>query len=112
MSSRNSCSYAKRIARPTLSHFLLDKAYHIVTTYVKIRRGAGVWNTESMKNFVTRSKREKPEQSKSTVEKTVENIVLLPGADFPIEIYTDERIAEFQKNNEDVIKGFSFKKLK
>lgn len=43
-------------------------------------------------------------------EETSEGVVLKPGAAFPIEIYTDERIAEFQKNNEDALKGFSLKK--
>lgn len=43
-------------------------------------------------------------------EETRDGIVLKPGAVFPIEMYTDERIAEFQKNNEDALKGFSRKK--
>lgn len=43
-------------------------------------------------------------------EETSEGVVLKPGAAFPIEIYTDERIAEFQKNNEDMLKKFSLKR--
>lgn len=43
-------------------------------------------------------------------EETSEGIVLKPGAAFPIEIYTDERIAEFDKNIEQVLKKYSFKK--
>ena len=33
--------------------------------------------------------------------------MLKPGMAFPVEIYTDKRIAEFQKNNEDALKKFS-----
>lgn len=43
-------------------------------------------------------------------EETGEGIILKPGMAFPIEIYTDERIAEFQKNNEDTLKKFSLKR--
>lgn len=43
-------------------------------------------------------------------EEIPEGIVLKPGAAFPIEIYTDERIAEFDKNIEQVFKKYSFKK--
>jgi bifunctional DNA-binding transcriptional regulator/antitoxin component of YhaV-PrlF toxin-antitoxin module len=43
-------------------------------------------------------------------EETDHGVILQPVAAFPIEIYTDERIAEFQKNNEDALKGFSLKK--
>lgn len=43
-------------------------------------------------------------------EETSEGIMLKAGAAFPIEIYTDERIAEFDKNIEQVLKKYSFKK--
>lgn len=43
-------------------------------------------------------------------EETDKGVVLKPGMAFPIELYTDERIAEFQKNNEDALKKFSLKK--
>ncbi|MDP3996690.1 MAG: AbrB/MazE/SpoVT family DNA-binding domain-containing protein [bacterium] len=43
-------------------------------------------------------------------EETSDGVVLKAGAAFPIEIYTDERIAEFQKNNEEALKKFSLKK--
>lgn len=43
-------------------------------------------------------------------EETGEGIMLRAGAAFPIEIYTDERVAEFEKNNEQVLKKYSFKK--
>lgn len=43
-------------------------------------------------------------------EETGEGITLKPGASFPIEMYTDERIAEFDKNIEQVLKKYSIKK--
>lgn len=43
-------------------------------------------------------------------EETPEGVVLKPGAAFPIEIYSDERIAEFDRNIEQVLKKYSFKK--
>lgn len=43
-------------------------------------------------------------------EETNEGIFLRPGAAFPIEMYSDERIAEFDKNIEQVLKKYSFKK--
>lgn len=43
-------------------------------------------------------------------QETSGGVVLKEGAALPIEIYTDERIAEFQKNNEDVLKRYIFKK--
>ena len=33
-------------------------------------------------------------------------LVLRPAATYPIEIYSDERIAEFQKHNEEGLGGF------
>ncbi|KKW10367.1 MAG: hypothetical protein UY50_C0036G0005 [Parcubacteria group bacterium GW2011_GWA2_49_9] len=46
---------------------------------------------------------------KNVPEETLESVTLA-GRTFPIEIDTDERIAEFQKNNEEVLKKYSFKK--
>ena len=43
-------------------------------------------------------------------EETDEGVMLRAGASFPIEIYTDARIAEFEKNNEQALKNYSFKK--
>ncbi len=43
-------------------------------------------------------------------EETAEGIVLRAGVAFPIEMYTDERIAEFDRNIEQVVKKYSFKK--
>lgn len=33
-------------------------------------------------------------------EEIAGGVVLKPGATFPVEIYTDERLAEFRRNNE------------
>ncbi|PIQ68115.1 MAG: AbrB family transcriptional regulator [Candidatus Taylorbacteria bacterium CG11_big_fil_rev_8_21_14_0_20_46_11] len=43
-------------------------------------------------------------------EETSGGIMLRAGAAFPIEMYTDERIAEFQRNNEEALKGYVFNK--
>lgn len=43
-------------------------------------------------------------------EETSEGIVLKASASFPIEMYTDERIEEFQRNNEEALKKFLLKK--
>ncbi|HEY4511512.1 MAG TPA: AbrB/MazE/SpoVT family DNA-binding domain-containing protein [Candidatus Paceibacterota bacterium] len=39
-------------------------------------------------------------------EETSEGILLRGGATFPIEMYTDERLNEFKKNNEDSLKKY------
>jgi len=43
-------------------------------------------------------------------EETPEGILIRAGATFPVEIYTDKRIAEFSRNNEQALAGFRFKK--
>lgn len=43
------------------------------------------------------------------LEETSEGLVLRPAATYPIEIYTDERIAEIQRLNEEALKGFKLK---
>lgn len=43
------------------------------------------------------------------LEETSEGLVLRPAATYPIEIYTDERIADFQRLNEEGLKGFKLK---
>lgn len=43
-------------------------------------------------------------------EETSEGIVLKASASFPIEMYTDKRIEEFQRNNEEALKKFLLKK--
>jgi AbrB family looped-hinge helix DNA binding protein len=36
-------------------------------------------------------------------EDTAEGVLLRTGVTFPVEIYTDKRLAEFQRNNEDAL---------
>jgi bifunctional DNA-binding transcriptional regulator/antitoxin component of YhaV-PrlF toxin-antitoxin module len=43
-------------------------------------------------------------------EETDEGILLRPGVTFPVEMYSDKRLAEFQRNNEQALAGFRFKK--
>lgn len=43
------------------------------------------------------------------LEETPEGLVLRPAATYPVEIYTDERLAEFQRLNEEGLKGFKLK---
>jgi AbrB family looped-hinge helix DNA binding protein len=43
-------------------------------------------------------------------EETAEGILIRGGATFPVEIYTDQRIAEFGRNNEKALEKFRFKK--
>jgi bifunctional DNA-binding transcriptional regulator/antitoxin component of YhaV-PrlF toxin-antitoxin module len=43
-------------------------------------------------------------------EETSEGILIRAGATFPVEIYTDERVAEFERNNEKALAKFRFKK--
>lgn len=42
------------------------------------------------------------------LQETPEGLLLRPGMMVPIEIYSDERIAEFEKNNEADLKKFKF----
>ena len=43
-------------------------------------------------------------------EETMEGILIRAGATFPVEIYTDKRVAEFTRSNEQALAGFRFKK--
>ena len=43
-------------------------------------------------------------------EETSEGILIRAGATFPVEIYTNERVAEFERNNEKALAKFRFKK--
>lgn len=43
-------------------------------------------------------------------EETSEGILIRAGATFPVEIYTGERVAEFERNNEKALAKFRFKK--
>jgi AbrB family looped-hinge helix DNA binding protein len=42
-------------------------------------------------------------------EETPEGLLLRPGATFPVEIYTDERLAEFARNNEQALAAHRLK---
>jgi AbrB family looped-hinge helix DNA binding protein len=43
-------------------------------------------------------------------EETSEGILIRASATFPVEIYTNERVAEFERNNEKALARFRFKK--
>lgn len=43
------------------------------------------------------------------LEETTDGLILRPAATYPIEIYSDDRIAEFQQLNEKGLKGFKIK---
>ncbi len=45
-------------------------------------------------------------EGRVVAEETEGGILLRPGATFPIEIYTEERLAEFKNNNEDALKNY------
>lgn len=43
------------------------------------------------------------------LEETPDGLILRPAATYPIEIYSAERLAEFQRLNEDGLQGFTLK---
>lgn len=43
------------------------------------------------------------------LEEAQDGLILRPAATYPIELYTDERLAEFHRMNEEDLKGFTFK---
>jgi len=43
-------------------------------------------------------------------EETDEGILLRPGVTFPVELYSDARLAEFHRHNEESLARFRFKK--
>ena len=45
-------------------------------------------------------------------EETDNGILLRAGATFPVEIYSDTRLAEFNRNNEDALARYPIKKKK
>lgn len=49
-----------------------------------------------------------PKGGQLMVQTTKDGITLLPGAVFPIEIYSDERAEEFYKRNEKDLEDFKF----
>jgi bifunctional DNA-binding transcriptional regulator/antitoxin component of YhaV-PrlF toxin-antitoxin module len=45
-------------------------------------------------------------------EETEEGILLRPGVTFPVEMYSEKRLVEFQKHNEEALAGLRLKKRK
>jgi len=43
-------------------------------------------------------------------EETDEGVLLRAGVTFPVEVYSDSRLAEFRRNNEDTLARYSFKR--
>jgi hypothetical protein len=43
-------------------------------------------------------------------EETDDGILLRAGVTFPVEVYSEKRIAEFRRNNEESLTNFRFKK--
>ena len=43
-------------------------------------------------------------------EETDEGILLRPGVTFPVELYSNERLAEFRQHNEESLAKYRFKK--
>jgi bifunctional DNA-binding transcriptional regulator/antitoxin component of YhaV-PrlF toxin-antitoxin module len=42
-------------------------------------------------------------------EETDEGILLRPGVTFPVELYSEKRLAEFRRNNEESLAGYRLK---
>ena len=51
-----------------------------------------------------------PDGGQVVAEDTVDGVLLRSGVTFPVEIYTDEQVAEFQRTNEDALARFRLKK--
>ena len=47
--------------------------------------------------------------TKVVAEETEEGILLRPGVVFPVEMYSEKRLAEFRRNNEDSLSSFRLK---
>ena len=43
-------------------------------------------------------------------EETDDGILLRAGVTFPVEMYSEKRLAEFRRNNEDALAGYRLKK--
>ena len=43
-------------------------------------------------------------------EETEEGLLLRPGATFPVELYSEKRLAEFARHNEQALSRYRFKK--
>jgi len=42
-------------------------------------------------------------------EDTDEGVLLRPGVTFPVELYSEKRLGEFHRNNEESLAGYRFK---
>ena len=49
-------------------------------------------------------------QAQVVAEETEEGILLRPGMTFPVELYSEKRLAEFRRNNEESLAGYRLKK--
>jgi bifunctional DNA-binding transcriptional regulator/antitoxin component of YhaV-PrlF toxin-antitoxin module len=49
-------------------------------------------------------------QAQVVAEETEEGILLRPGVTFPVELYSEKRLAEFRRNNEESLAGYRLKK--
>ena len=43
-------------------------------------------------------------------EETDEGVLLRAGVTFPVEVYSDNRLAEFRRNNEEALARYKFKR--
>jgi bifunctional DNA-binding transcriptional regulator/antitoxin component of YhaV-PrlF toxin-antitoxin module len=48
-------------------------------------------------------------QAQVVAEETDEGVLLRAGVTFPVEVYSDSRLAEFRRNNEEALARFKFK---
>jgi bifunctional DNA-binding transcriptional regulator/antitoxin component of YhaV-PrlF toxin-antitoxin module len=49
-------------------------------------------------------------QAQVVAEETDEGILLRAGVTFPVEVYSDNRLAEFRRNNEEALARYKFKR--
>jgi len=51
-------------------------------------------------------------EAQVVAEETDEGILIRPGVTFPVELYSEKRVAEFRRNNEESLAGYRFTKKK
>jgi bifunctional DNA-binding transcriptional regulator/antitoxin component of YhaV-PrlF toxin-antitoxin module len=49
-------------------------------------------------------------QAQVVAEETDEGVLLRAGVTFPVEVYSDNRLAEFRRNNEEALARYRFKR--
>jgi bifunctional DNA-binding transcriptional regulator/antitoxin component of YhaV-PrlF toxin-antitoxin module len=83
-----------------------------------------VWNTEFMMKVINindrgtltlpKMMRQRLGVGRDTrqvvAEETEEGILLRPGVTFPVELYSERRLAEFRRHNEEALAGYGIKK--